>query len=150
MEQRDDLVLVDGEPVAVRLLLERLVDTLLPVDEGAVDVEGHEVDLLGEGHRGRECWAPPPLMDLLEYQGKQLFARHGIPVPEGEPATKVDQAVAAAERIGYPCAIKAQVKIGGRGKAGGIKIAKDKAEAKEAAGAILGMDIKGFTVHEVW
>lgn len=89
-------------------------------------------------------------MDLLEYQGKQLFARHGIPVPEGEPATKVDQAVGAAERIGYPCAIKAQVKIGGRGKAGGIKIAKDKAEAQEAANAILGMDIKGFTVHEVW
>jgi succinyl-CoA synthetase beta subunit len=89
-------------------------------------------------------------MDLLEYQGKQLFARHGIPVPEGEPATKIDQAVAAAERIGYPCAIKAQVKIGGRGKAGGIKIAKNKAEAQEAATAILGMDIKGFTVHEVW
>ena len=86
-------------------------------------------------------------MDLLEYQGKQLFARHGIPVPEGEPATKVDQAVAAAERIGYPVAVKAQVKIGGRGKAGGIKIAKDKAEAKEAASAILGMDIRGFTVH---
>jgi succinyl-CoA synthetase beta subunit len=89
-------------------------------------------------------------MDLLEYQGKQLFARHGIPVPAGEPATEVDQAVAAAERIGYPCAIKAQVKIGGRGKAGGIKIAKDKGEARAAATAILGMDIKGFTVHEIW
>ncbi|HWI21902.1 MAG TPA: ADP-forming succinate--CoA ligase subunit beta [Baekduia sp.] len=89
-------------------------------------------------------------MDLLEYQGKQLFARHGIPVPAGEPATEVEQAVAAAERIGYPCAIKAQVKIGGRGKAGGIKIATDTGEAREAAAAILGMDIKGFTVHEVW
>ena len=89
-------------------------------------------------------------MDLLEYQGKQLFARNGIPVPEGEPASKADQAVAAAERIGYPCAIKAQVKIGGRGKAGGIKIAKDRAEAQDAVNAILGMDIKGFTVHELW
>ena len=53
-------------------------------------------------------------MDLLEYQGKQLFARHGIPVPAGEPASTVEEAVAAAQRIGYPCAIKAQVQIGGR------------------------------------
>ena len=60
-------------------------------------------------------------MDLLEYQGKQLFARHGIPVPSGEAATSVDEAVSAAERVGYPCVVKAQVKIGGRGKAGGIK-----------------------------
>jgi succinyl-CoA synthetase beta subunit len=89
-------------------------------------------------------------MDLLEYQGKQLFARHGIPVPAGEPARTVDEAVAAAGRIGYPCAIKAQVQIGGRGKLGGIKIAADEAEAREHAGAILGMDIKGLTVHEVW
>ena len=59
-------------------------------------------------------------MDLLEYQGKQLFAKHGIAVPRGEVADTVDAAVAAAERIGYPCAIKAQVLIGGRGKAGGI------------------------------
>jgi succinyl-CoA synthetase beta subunit len=89
-------------------------------------------------------------MDLLEYQGKQLFARHGIPVPTGEPARTVDEAVAAAGRIGYPCAIKAQVQIGGRGKLGGIKIAADEAEAREHAGAILGIDIKGLTVHEVW
>jgi succinyl-CoA synthetase beta subunit len=89
-------------------------------------------------------------MDLLEYQGKQLFARHGIPVPDGRPARTVDEAVAAAKEIGFPCAVKAQVKIGGRGKAGGIKIAKDEDEAREYAGAILGMDIKGFTVHEVW
>ncbi|HUR87319.1 MAG TPA: ADP-forming succinate--CoA ligase subunit beta, partial [Solirubrobacteraceae bacterium] len=89
-------------------------------------------------------------MDLLEYQGKQLFARHGVPVPSGEPATTVDDAVAAAERIGYPCVVKAQVQIGGRGKAGGIKVAKDQAEARTHAEAILGMDIKGFTVHEVW
>ena len=89
-------------------------------------------------------------MDLLEYQGKQLFARQGIPVPSGIPARTVDEAVAAAEEIGFPAVIKAQVKIGGRGKAGGIKIAKDAAEAREHAEAILGMDIKGFTVHELW
>jgi succinyl-CoA synthetase beta subunit len=89
-------------------------------------------------------------MDLLEYQGKQLFARHAIPVPSGEPATTVDQAVAAADQIGYPCVVKAQVLIGGRGKAGGIRVAKDRSEAEQHARAILGMDIKGFTVHEVW
>jgi succinyl-CoA synthetase beta subunit len=89
-------------------------------------------------------------MDLLEYQGKQLFARHGVPVPKGLPAKSVDDAVNAADEIGYPCVVKAQVKIGGRGKAGGIKVAKDRNEAKEHAEAILGMDIRGFTVHEVW
>jgi succinyl-CoA synthetase beta subunit len=89
-------------------------------------------------------------MDLLEYQGKQLFARHGVPVPSGMPATTVDEAVAAADEIGYPCVVKAQVLIGGRGKAGGIKVAKDRDEAREHATAILGMDIRGLTVHEVW
>ncbi len=95
-------------------------------------------------------------MDLLEYQGKQLFARAGVAVPEGEPAADVDTAVAAADRIGYPCVIKAQVQIGGRGKAGGIKVAKDADEARTHADAILGMDIRGprgegpFRVHEVW
>ncbi|HEY8502099.1 MAG TPA: ADP-forming succinate--CoA ligase subunit beta, partial [Solirubrobacterales bacterium] len=95
-------------------------------------------------------------MDLLEYQGKQLFAKHGIPVPSGEVADTVDEAVAAAERIGYPCAIKAQVLIGGRGKAGGIKIAQDAEEARAHADAILGMDIVGphgegpFRVDQVW
>jgi succinyl-CoA synthetase beta subunit len=89
-------------------------------------------------------------MDLLEYQGKQLFARHGVPVPTGQPARTVDEAVAAADEVGYPCAIKAQVQIGGRGKLGGIKIAHDRAEAEEHARAILGMDIRGLTVHEVW
>ncbi len=89
-------------------------------------------------------------MDLLEYQGKQLFARHGVPVPSGTPATTVDEAVAAADEIGYPCVVKAQVQIGGRGKLGGIKVAADRDEAREHAGAILGMDIKGLTVHEVW
>jgi succinyl-CoA synthetase beta subunit len=89
-------------------------------------------------------------MDLLEYQGKQLFARHAIPVPDGRQARTVEEAVAAAKEIGFPCVIKAQVKIGGRGKAGGIKVAANEEEAREHAGAILGMDIRGFTVHEVW
>src|ERR1700691_4218587 len=89
-------------------------------------------------------------MDLLEYQGKQLFARHGVPVPSGKPARTLEEAVAAADEIGFPCAIKAQVQIGGRGKLGGIKIAADRTEAKEYAQAILGMDIRGLTVHEVW
>ncbi len=95
-------------------------------------------------------------MDLLEYQGKQLFAEHGVPVPEGRVADTVDAAVEAAEEIGYPCVVKAQVQIGGRGKAGGIKVAQDRAEAEEHANAILGMDIRGprgegpFTVHQVW
>src|SRR5438874_665182 len=89
-------------------------------------------------------------MDLLEYQGKQLFARHGVPVPDGKPATSVDEALAAADEIGYPCVVKAQVLIGGRGKAGGIKVVKDRDEARDAAEAILGMDIRGHTVHEVW
>ena len=89
-------------------------------------------------------------MDLLEYQGKQLFARHGIPVPAGEPARTVDEAIAAANRIGYPCAVKAQVQVGGRGKLGGIKLASDEHQAREHAEAILGMDIKGLTVRELW
>src|SRR3954447_3537741 len=89
-------------------------------------------------------------MDLLEYQGKQLFARHGVPVPSGSRAGTVEQAVAAADKIGYPCVVKAQVLIGGRGKAGGIKIAQDSAEARAHAEAILGMDIRGHVVHELW
>ncbi len=95
-------------------------------------------------------------MDLLEYQGKQLFARAGIAVPDGAPADAVDAAVAAADRIGYPCVVKAQVLIGGRGKAGGIKVAKDRDEARAHADAILGMDIRGprgegpFRVRQVW
>ena len=89
-------------------------------------------------------------MDLLEYQGKQLFRKHGVPVPEGKPAKSVDEAVAAAEELGYPCVVKAQVLIGGRGKAGGIKVASNGDEAREHAEAILGMDIKGFTVHELY
>src|SRR3954465_9291314 len=89
-------------------------------------------------------------MDLLEYQGKQLFKRHGVPVSPGAPATTVDEAVAAADEIGYPVVVKAQVLIGGRGKAGGIKLANDRDEARTHAEAILGMDIRGHTVHELW
>ena len=95
-------------------------------------------------------------MDLLEYQGKQLFASHGVPVPEGRVADNVDDAVGAADEIGYPCVVKAQVLIGGRGKAGGIKVAEKQDEAREAAEAILGMDISGprgegpFKVRQVW
>src|ERR1700733_6650316 len=89
-------------------------------------------------------------MDLLEYQGKQLFARHGVPVPAGKPASTVQEAVVAADEIGYRGGVKAQVQIGGRGKLGGIKIAQNRAEAEEYATAILGMDIRGLTVHEVW
>ena len=72
-------------------------------------------------------------MDLLEYQGKQLFARHGVPVPSGRPAETVDEAVTAADAIGYPCVVKAQVQIGGRGKLGGIKVAAGRDEAREHA-----------------
>src|SRR5215213_9056327 len=89
-------------------------------------------------------------MDLLEYQGKLLFKKHGVPVPDGLHATTVPEAVEAAEDLGYPIVIKVQVQIGGRGKAGGIKLAKDRAEAEESAKAILGMDIRGFTVHELY
>jgi succinyl-CoA synthetase beta subunit len=89
-------------------------------------------------------------MDLYEYQGKQFFATYGIPVSPGEAVTTVDDAVAAAERIGYPVVVKAQVQVGGRGKAGGIKLANDADEVRTHAGNILGMDIKGHTVEIVW
>jgi succinyl-CoA synthetase beta subunit len=89
-------------------------------------------------------------VDLLEYQGKQLFARHGVTVPAGRPAASVDEAVAAADSVGYPCVVKAQVQIGGRGKLGGIKLAATRDEARAHAAAILGMDIRGLRVHEVW
>jgi succinyl-CoA synthetase beta subunit len=89
-------------------------------------------------------------MDLLEYQGKQLFARHGLRVSSGKAVDNVDDAVAAAGEVGYPVVVKAQVLIGGRGKAGGVKLAADEAEVREHAGNILGMDIKGHTVRTVW
>jgi succinyl-CoA synthetase beta subunit len=89
-------------------------------------------------------------VDLLVYQGKQLLARHGVPLPSGRPAASVEEAVAAADAVGYPCVVKAQVQIGGRGKLGGIKLARDTAEARAHAEAILGMEIRGLVVHEVW
>jgi succinyl-CoA synthetase beta subunit len=89
-------------------------------------------------------------LDLYEYQGKQFFARYGIPVSPGDAVTTVDDAVAAAERIGYPVVVKAQVQVGGRGKAGGIKLADNADEVRTHAGNILGMDIKGHTVETVW
>ena len=89
-------------------------------------------------------------MDLFEYQGKQLFASFGIPVSPGEPVDTVDDAVTAANDLGYPVVVKAQVQVGGRGKAGGIKLANDEAEAREHASNILGMDIKGHVVRRVW
>jgi len=89
-------------------------------------------------------------MDLLEHQGKQLFAKHGVAIPEGRPADTVEGAVQAADAVGYPCVIKAQVLIGGRGKAGGIKVATDQAEAEQHARAILGMDLRGFVVNELY
>ncbi len=89
-------------------------------------------------------------MDLYEYQGKQYFAWFGIPTSPGGVADTVDQAVAQANAAGYPVVVKAQVKVGGRGKAGGIKLGADEPEARQAAEAILGMDIKGHTVHRLW
>lgn len=89
-------------------------------------------------------------MDLFEYQGKQLFARYGIPVSAGDVATTVDESVHAADAAGYPVVVKAQVQVGGRGKAGGIKLAADADEVRDHAGAILGMDIKGHVVQRVW
>jgi succinyl-CoA synthetase beta subunit len=89
-------------------------------------------------------------VDLFEYQGKQYFARYDIPVSPGGVATTVEEAVAQADAAGYPVVIKAQVQVGGRGKAGGIKLAQTADEVRHHAGNILGMDIRGHVVHKVW
>jgi succinyl-CoA synthetase beta subunit len=89
-------------------------------------------------------------VDLFEYQGKQFFAGYGIAVSPGEVADTVDDAVAAADRLGYPVVVKAQVMVGGRGKAGGVKLAANTAEAREHAEFILGLDIKGHVVKRLW
>ena len=89
-------------------------------------------------------------MDLYEYQGKQYFARFGIPVSAGGVADSVDEAVARAEEVGYPVVVKAQVKVVGRGKAGGIKLASSAEEVRLHASAILGMDIRGHIVRRLW
>ena len=88
-------------------------------------------------------------MDLFEYQARDLFEAHQIPVLAGVVATTPEQAFAAATKIGGKVVVKAQVKVGGRGKAGGVKLAENADDAKAKAGAILGMDIKGHTVHKV-
>jgi succinyl-CoA synthetase beta subunit len=89
-------------------------------------------------------------MDLFEYQGKQYFSRYGIAVSPGDVADTVEEAVAVAERIGYPVVVKAQVKVGGRGKAGGVKLADNIDEVRLHAGNILGLDIKGHIVRRIW
>ena len=89
-------------------------------------------------------------MDLFEHQGKELFARYGMPVPEGEAAFSPDEAVAAAERLGLPVVVKAQVHTGGRGKAGGVKLAADLDAVRGHAAAILGLDISGHIVRRLW
>ena len=89
-------------------------------------------------------------MDLFEYQGKQYFAQFGIPVSPGGAADTVDEAVAVAERVGFPVVVKAQVKVGGRGKAGGIQLADNVQDVQRHATNILGMDIKGHVVHHLW
>ena len=89
-------------------------------------------------------------MDLYEYQGKELFKRFGIPVSEGRLATTPDEARAAAEELGGQVVVKAQVLTGGRGKAGGIKLAESPDDAREKAEQILGLDIRGHVVRKLW
>jgi succinyl-CoA synthetase beta subunit len=89
-------------------------------------------------------------VDLFEYQGKSLFAEVGVPVPEGRAARTPAEARSAAAELGGTVVVKAQVQVGGRGKAGGIKLAANPDEAEATASEILGMDIKGHTVHLVW
>ncbi len=88
-------------------------------------------------------------MNLHEYQGKELFRAAGIPVPPGETARSAEEAVPIADRLGYPVVVKAQVLIGGRGKAGGVKVVGSSDEARREAGRILGMDIRGHAVRQV-
>src|SRR6188472_3943460 len=89
-------------------------------------------------------------VDLYEYQGKQLFRRFGIPVSDGRLATSPEEARAAAVELGGPVVVKAQVLTGGRGKAGGVKLADDPADAEQKARAILGLDIRGHVVRKLW
>ena len=89
-------------------------------------------------------------MDLYEYQGKDLFRRVGIPVSDGRLATTPEEAREAAEQLGGPVVVKAQVLTGGRGKTGGVKLADDPADAEAKAKDILGLDIKGHVVEKLW
>jgi succinyl-CoA synthetase beta subunit len=88
-------------------------------------------------------------VDLFEYQGKELLRRFEVPVPEGRVASDPDEAATAARHLGGKVVVKAQVQVGGRGKAGGIKLAGDADEARAVAAQILGMDIRGHTVKRV-
>ena len=88
-------------------------------------------------------------MKLHEYQSKRIFAKYGVPIPEGDIATTAIEARQIAQRLGSPVVVKSQVLVGGRGKAGGIKVAKDANEAKALADQILGMAIKGLTEDKV-
>jgi len=104
-----------------------------------------------DSHRldaGSYCPARP--MDLYEYQGKQLFKQFGIPVSDGRLATTPDEARTAAEELGGQVVVKAQVLTGGRGKAGGVKLADDPADAEQKAKDIIGLDIRGHVVENVW
>src|ERR671926_1460466 len=89
-------------------------------------------------------------MDLYEYQGKELFRRFGIPVSEGRLATTPEEARAAAEELGGSVVVKAQVLTGGRGKAGGVRLAASPDETEARAGDILGLDIRGHVVRRLW
>src|SRR5919199_1889899 len=89
-------------------------------------------------------------MDLLEYQGKQLFKKFGIPVSDGRLATTPEEARTAAEELGGQTVVKAQVLTGGRGKAGGVKLADDPADAEQKANDIIGLDIRGHVVKTLW
>jgi len=97
---------------------------------------------------GSKAWSRS--VDLFEYQGKQYFARFGIPVSPGGVASTLDEAVAQAEKVGYPVVVKAQVQVGGRGKAGGIKLAANAHQVRTHASNILGMDIRGHVVQRLW
>src|SRR5262249_57712722 len=120
-----------GERLDLRVALAELLD-----DDGVHAVEASQL----------ECRS----VDLYEYQGKQLFARFGIPVSDGRLATTPEEARAAAEEIGGQVVVKAQVLTGGRGKAGGIKLAENPDDAAAKAEAILGMDIRGHVVRRLW
>src|SRR3954469_20473700 len=89
-------------------------------------------------------------VDLYEYQGKELFRRYGIPVSEGRLATTPEEARLAAEELGGPVVVKAQVLTGGRGKAGGVKLADSARDAEQKARDIIGLDIRGHVVEKVW
>src|SRR5580692_4619112 len=132
---------------------------LAPGDGPSVSLAVHEAFLQGvltltpllvTAPRSSPPKETAPTVDLYEYQGKQYFARFGIPTSPGGVADTVDEAVEQAESAGYPVVVKAQVKVGGRGKAGGVKLAADADEVRLHAGNILGLDIKGHVVKRLW